>query len=232
MSEQDLFVKWIRTEFHPKNRAARAVLFEEMIIPRFREDVITLFTPWGPRYGWKNRGVMIAENDSEYRLLTHLAGLYDQIRNRAEGRQIDWVFLAADLYGTRINDLPADIVSEYFANLERVIALVLPIARFEYWSDYDVTASVYRQAIKSAIESMFCQIDENLFKRAKTTASKFQESGDPTDYLIERATEAILIEEKYHPIKISCAPRHKDDKVDLNLPRLYVVPENLMAPWL
>jgi len=56
--------------------------------------------------------------------------------------------------------------------------------------------------------------------------------GDPKEYLVERLAEAMFIETTLHPIKISCVARHKDDKVDWELPRLYFLPERLHAPWL
>ena len=124
------------------------------------------------------------------------------------------------------------MVEEYFQSLKLWVKEIVPAAEFLYWSDFQIDARPYREGMKHLFGSGFCSIDANLMTRARSTAGKMGLRSDSVEYLIERVVEAIIIEEKYRPIKISCVARYKDDKVDLELPRLYLLPENLLAPWM
>jgi len=232
MAKLSSFVKWFVMEFYPSRRVGRAVLLEEKLIPRLEEGEITFFTPWGPRYSYLERGTTIKPSDKEWLTLDYLSKSMEEIKSHAEWRKVHWIFLAADLYGTKINGLPEEAVREYFMSLQEAINEIIPQAEFQYWSEYGSIAMPYRASMSELIDSGFCQLDTDLLKRAQTTASKMQRNSDPTEYLMERAIEAMVIEEMYQPIKLSCVERYKDDKVDLGLPRLYIVPEELTAPWM
>ena len=101
----------------------------------------------------------------------------------------------------------------------------------QYWSEYDSIADPYREAMNETLSMGLCQFDGGLLQRAEATTGKMQRNSSPIAYLVERAVEAMVIEKMYQPIKLSCVARHKDDKIDLDLPRLYIVPEELTAPW-
>jgi hypothetical protein len=51
-------------------------------------------------------------------------------------------------------------------------------------------------------------------------------------YLRERICEAEMIESIYAPIKVSVVPKNKDNEVDRNLPRVYLIPPAVQLPWL
>lgn len=51
-------------------------------------------------------------------------------------------------------------------------------------------------------------------------------------YLRERIIEAEIIEQKYKPIKVSAVPKNKDNEVDRDLPRIYILPDWWEFPWL
>lgn len=227
---QDPGITWFNTQFYPDRRTCRAVRYEDGIIPRLREPHVGLFTPWGPRYSWEQRGTEILEHDKEVAVLEHLAGILREWKSIFLGKQFTWLFLGADLYGTRINHLPPAVVSEYFRSLEGWIARIIPEARLELWSDYDQIAAPLRQIITVAPGGYFSQ---SVITRAQRTAQAMQRGGDPLAYLAERLVEAAIIGMRFpRPIKISCVGRHKDDGVDGDLPRLYLVPEDLHAPWM
>ncbi len=229
MKEQDIGVKWFNAVFYPQKKTARADRYEEGILPRLREQKVTLFTPWGPRYGWENRGVDIKAGNKEVEVLNFLANLVSEWRANMPGKIFHWVFLGADLYGTRINKLPEKVVADYFANLAEWLALILPEAEFQLWSEFDELAEEYRQKVWADFNSF---VDQNLLLRADHTAQSMGKGGDPKEYLVERLAEAMFIETALHPVKVSCVARYKDDKVDWELPRLYFLPERLHAPWL
>jgi len=210
-------------------RVARSVRIEDGILPRLREHNVNLFTPWGPRYSWESRGGIIRDGDKEVSTLKFLKVIWDQLSGNMPDKSLHWTFLGADLYGTRLNGLPEDVVGEYFASLSGWLSQILPEVEFRLWSKYDSTAQPYRQRVTSSFE---LHVGPELLRRTSQTAHTMGRDGDPKAYLVERLAEAMLIEDLLHPIKISCVRRHKDDQVDANLPRLYVVPESLTAPWM
>ena len=226
MKEEDPGVKWFNTVFYPKMKTGRAVRYEEGVLPRFRKNKITLFTPWGPRYSWEKRGMFIQNKDKESEVLKFLATLLSELQNNMPGKSFRWLFLGADLYGTRINHLPEVVVANYFASFAQKLYRIIPMAEFKLWSEFDEEAGWYR------MNDVMSRISKNVLIRAKKTARAMGRNSSAEEYLTERLAEAGLIEETLRPIKISCVARLKDDDVDWELPRLYFLPEHLHAPWL
>lgn len=229
MKELDAGVKWFNTDFFPQKRTQKAQRYEDGVLPRLREPTITMFTPWGPRYNWQNRGVIIQERDKEVETLTYLVELFEEIRSNMPGKKFRWVFLSADLYGTHVNNLPTDAVDDYFASLGQWLNQLLPVAEFRLWSEFDQEAEAFRQKAREDFNRF---ISLELFARAIQTAQAMKRGSDPKVYLIERLAEAMLIEQILRPIKLSCVGREKDNEVDCELPRLYFLPECLRAPWM
>src|SRR3989344_5799754 len=149
MKEQDAGVKWFNTVFYPQRKTGRAVRYEDGILPRLREKEITLFTPWGPRYSWESRGVVIQEGDREAEVLDFLAALLGEFRQNMPDKNFRWVFLGADLYGTRINNLPVEVVASYFESLVQWLRRVLPMVEFRLWSQLDGVAEEYRRGLRA-----------------------------------------------------------------------------------
>ena len=234
MKEQDTGVKWFNTVFYPGKKTGRAVGYEDKILPRLREQHVTLFTPWGPRYDWETRGSAIREGDKEIEALDFLITIFQEWDRNMPDKNFQWIVLGADLYGTRINKLPSDAVAQYFVSLQErltISAQILPqmTMMFRLWSEFDECAQEHRDYVRTRIDGMLsCQ----LIHRAVLTAGAMQRGGDPMEYLVERIAEAMLIEKIFRPIKISCVGRHKDNEVDRDLPRLYFVPEALHSPWM
>lgn len=227
MKERDSDVKWFNTEFYPHNRVASAVRYEDGILPRLCEAEVNFFSPWGPRYSWEARGMVIEPKDREVATLQFLAGLYGEVLRGMPSKGLHWIFLCADLYGTKINDLSDEPVSEYFASLRSWLAEILPLAEFRLWSEFSNQAEPCRELVRVNLSQI---VGQSILTRAVQTSQKM--GGNATDYLVERLAEAMLIEELYHPIKVSLAPKGKDAEVDYRLPRLYLLPEDLQAPWL
>lgn len=229
MKEQDAGVKWFNTVFYPKNRKGSAVRYEDGILPRLRKDNITFFTPWGPRYDYEKRGVIVRESDREVEVLKFLTNLFAEIKKNMPDKNIQWIFLGADLYGTRINSLPEEIVRDYFSSLSRALVQLIPMVEFRLWSQFDSEAEEYREMIRVDFKDM---INQSVVYRAEETARRMKRNSSAKEYIVERIAEAMLIEATFAPIKISCVAKHKDHGVDGNLPILYLLPENLQAPWL
>lgn len=227
MREQDPGVKWFNTVFYPRAKTARAVRYEDGVMPRLREDEPRLFTPWGPRYHWQERGTEIGPDDKEIEVLIFFSQLIERWRENMPGKKFSWLFLGADLYGTRINGLPAEPVGLYFASLRLWLDEILPATEFRLWSEFDQEAETLRERIRPDLQE---RLSWSAIDRAEKTSRLM--GGAAEAYLTERLTEADLIESLYHPIKVSAVGRHKDDEVDGDLPRLYLLPERLWAPWL
>lgn len=222
-------IKWFNTVFYPKYKTARAARYEDGILTRIKENLINIFTPWGPRYSWQKRGTTIHANDKETKVLKLLQNLSYELKMNMPSKTFNWIFVGADLYGTRINTLPKHAVAEYFSSLEICIKGLFPDSSFHLWSSFDKDAESFREEVNNNFDKY---VDPRLLRRTHETAKMMNGGGDPRKYLIERISEAILMEKTFRPIKVSCAPRYKDDKVDLDLPRLYLLPEELQAPWL
>ena len=227
MREKDPGVKWFNTVFYPRQKTARAVRYEDGVLPRLRSEEVQLFTPWGPRYHWQERGVEIGSDDKEIEVLFFFSQMLARWQENMPGKKFNWLFLGADLYGTKINRLPEEPVGAYFSSLRIWLAVILPQAEFRLWSEFDSIAQPLREKIRPDLKN---RLTYTIFDRAFDASAKM--GGQAEDYLTERLTEAEVIETLYRPIKISAVGRHKDDGVDGNLPRFYFLPERLWAPWL
>lgn len=202
---------------------------EDGILPRLREQNICFFTPWGPRYSWQVRGSVIREGDNEVGTLKFLRTILDEMSPRMADKNFRWVYLGANLYGTRLNGLPRGVVSSYFGSLSKWLATLLPEIEFRLWSEFDEMAEPYRRQV---YDDFSHYMNPELLRRTALTARVMGRGSDPKAYLVERVAEALLIEEQLKPIKVSCVKPEKDAVVDVHLPRLYVVPEELRAPWM
>lgn len=198
-------------------------------MPRLRKQHINLFTPWGPRYSWQARGAVIKENDKEVETLEFCRKSLDELLEHMPTKNFRWMFLGADLYGTRLNGLPEEEIGDYFTSLSGWLAALLPEVEFRLWSEFDEMAEPYREQVRANF-NQFARPE--LLLRTTQTAQAMGRDSDPREYLTERLAEALLIESLLEPIKVSCVMRHKDDHVDADLPRLYIVPEDLTAPWM
>lgn len=229
MKETDQGVRWFNTTYYPTNKIFSAVLYEEKILPRLRQERVILFTPWGPRYSFAERGTEINSADKELEVLTFLSRIITCWKAAMPKKEFSWIFLGADLYGTRINGMDLESVSNYFDWLKLWLSELIPEATFKLWSEFDIEAETYRQNVVNNF-GQYANLD--LLERAERTAKGMGRESDAKEYLVEHFAEALLIEEKFAPIKISCVAKGKDAVVDLELPRLYFLPERLHAPWM
>ena len=224
----DKATKWFNCEFYPKNKIQRAIRYEDGILPRIKEEEIVLFTPWGPRYK-SERGTKVTKNDHEVKTLIFLKDVLKKFYENMPGKKFRWLFLGADLYGTKINRLQEDDVKSYFFELKRWVIDLIGIADFQLWSEYDVEAESFRQETRKKLKYL---ISQSIYSRAVRTANGMGKGSDAEEYLVERLAEAMLIENKFRPIKVSCVNREKDVQVDWELPVLYILPDELKNPWM
>lgn len=204
---------------------AKVARFNEGIIPRLGAKEGIFFTPLGPRYDFDLRGDEILAHHAEMKLLEFLSN-WLKTWPAEFATPTTWIFLAADYYGTDINRLPAAKVNKYFISFEeKVKSLMGSKAKFVKWSEEREKATAYRETA----QSRYSMLRARTLGRAELIAAR--KGGDAKQYLVERITEALYMEAKFKPIKISCANPQDDGDVDMHLPRLYVVPEHLRKPW-
>jgi len=209
---------------------------------RVFDPVVTLFTPWGPPY--QNRGLDIARGPEVaiIKRLVEIEKLFDGYKRRPI-----WHFLGADAYGTQVNQkngksrVNPKTASQYFAQLEALLKRNLGQCYFHLWSGIRSEASPTMMSFWKELTDDFVTelVGLELLDEARETARavnglRHRNEAQPIaiEYLRQRIFEAEMVEELWHPIKISLAPPHKDRVVDGVLPILYLVPEELRTPWL
>ena len=231
MKEEDCLVKYFINVIYPGRKKGTAIGFEDGIIPRLRKDHINFFTPWGPRYSWKERGVTINEDDKEIQLLKLFSLFLEELKSiKTIKKKINWIFLGADIYGYKINNIPEDVVKEYFSSLKYWLKQIIPESEFKLWSEFNYLSKFLRSDVSNFLtKDNWVRLDK---RNKKSNISLNPIMGSTKDYIFERLLEAYLIECLYQPVKISCAPSYKDWILDLDLPRLYITPSHLQVPWL
>ncbi len=189
------------------------------------QEPLALFTPWGPKYTYKEKGVEVGE--PEIRTLKELEGIMSYFRQEL-GIPVKWYIMLADTYGTEINGLPEDAVNAYFSNLEKEIQK-MPYFDALWWSR--TKACDRYTELESQIRSRFFDyVSPEIFEKNIGKSRKFGgDVSNATAYSVERLVEGLLIEEMYAPLKISLVAS-KNDVLDGPLRRIYVV-EN-RKPWL
>jgi hypothetical protein len=187
---------------------------------------ICFFVPWGTR--------TLGKMGPESMVLDTLSDLSAALSDLDMPNRV--MLMPADLYATEVNGLPKGIVQDY-------ISMLTPLAEkrgimVKPWSK-----------IRKENKEMYCElareitdpkIDELVSngKRARLieAASRWSNGGNSREaayrYMRERICEARIVEEKYKPIKLSAVTVEKDDVMDQQLPRIYIIPEEERFPWL
>lgn len=144
--------------------------------------------------------MLIKSEDKEVDVLRCFSDMLYEWRLRMPDKAFRWIFLGADLYGTRINGLSPEVVGIYFGSLREWLAKVMPEAEFHLWSEYDREAEECRTKIARRFQRY---VDDGLLYRATQTA-RAMGGGDPKAYLVERLAEAMFSEKRFKPVKKFC----------------------------
>lgn len=206
-------------------------VFPESIIKRLMQPNLTLFIPWGVR------------NDAPYitRKEREAMDQIDTTRNILRNRNINVniLLMPADLYALEVNSLlEPKYINAYFDQVTKEGKqrgyTVTP------WSEirrnnqkmYDTLAAQFADdALRETLPNTI--IESAVRAAGKNSGFTDEENIERAAfrYLRERACEATIIESLWQPIKLSMAPKNKDNAVDMELPRLYVLPDYLVLPW-
>lgn len=202
----------------------------------FRSQVcgngLTLFSPWGPRYGYKIRGTRIKEGDPEVRTLEEIGDVLDKLDQMGCKQRLK--LMLADKYGIDINGLPSEVVYEYFESLKEEAEKV-------FGDSIDlVTWSGICRELESEYGDLRSEVEENLgnyvnpgiMKNLIRISGRFNPDNPERaarEYAIERVTEGILVDRAEEPVKLSLVEGSKDN-LDGPLPRIYLIRNK--APWM
>jgi len=206
-------------------------ILERLLQSRKTGKPVMLFVPWGVRpQGRLGR--------SEIKALNQVQNMQQVLQRRNISAQV--LIMPADLYATEVNQqVDVTQTTEYF---EQVTSFVLSKGFLvKPWSEIrGENIYTYRQRASELtpqeLESMFkaAKIEEAIAAAARRSGyqNKHEIQQAAFAYLRERVCEAEIIESIYKPIKLSAVSKNKDNDVDRDLPRLYVIPKEFQFPWL
>ncbi|KKW10690.1 MAG: hypothetical protein UY49_C0015G0008 [Microgenomates group bacterium GW2011_GWC1_49_7] len=197
-----------------------------------KDNPLTLFIPWGvrPEGNFGSSELQALDFVQNYRQL--LTGYC--IPNNV-------LLMPADVYAIEINGYKWETTTAYFSRVwveaEKRNFQVLPwsVIRKQNRARYETVLQW-----EANPESLWRSIPKSLWYQNLLMAAyrRSAQKGDSAitkaafDYLKERIAEARVIESVYRPIKLSMVSPKKDDVVDCDLPRLYILPRNLRFPWI
>lgn len=210
-------------------------VYPEEVIARLNtsrqtDDQLTLFVPWGVRpVGRPGR--------SELTVMDRIKETQDMLRQRRINAAV--LLMPADLYATEVNCVNPKIAATYFEFIAR--AATTRGFNVKPWSEIRAENSTTYQRRKAELTEEElrnilgrAKIEEAVItatRRSGYSLRRFIEQA-AFAYLRERICEAEIIDAIYKPIKVSAVSKNKDNEVDRDLPRLYIIPENNQFPWL
>lgn len=212
-------------------------IYGKTIIDRFTistvEQPVTLFVPWGvsPLRTYSNNYDQAAlDQIKRYSLLLARYGVPNEV-----------MIMPADLYATEINRYDLDLADQYCY----AIAYEADDRGFSVkpWSKIrEQNMEQYESILRyeCSPDALPRSTPKALWYRSLLPASISRNSDRGEDavresafrYLQERISEARIIESVYAPVKLSMVTPTKDNIVDRELPRLYILEDSLRFPWL
>ncbi len=199
-------------------------IIQRLMLAAYSDNPVTIFIPWGFRaqggFGGK-----------ELEAMKWIDDILSVIRQRRITSQT--LLMPADIYAIEINNLPVNAVEEYFLTIEQEAKKrsyqVLPWSKIRNnnLQQYKVLRRKYTNEEINRILPPYI-----IISALKAAEKRGQKNDCAFAYLRERLCEAEIIEETFRPVKLSLVAKNKDEGVDLNLPRLYLLPEYLQFPWL
>ncbi|MEK9143510.1 MAG: hypothetical protein AAB481_02700, partial [Patescibacteria group bacterium] len=151
------------------------------------------------------------------------------------------LIMPADVYAIEINGDNPDRVTTYFSEI-RVAANDLGFSVQPWSAIREQNLDLYEEILQweCSPEALFRSTPKALWYDGLFPAALSRNSALGEDavhqsafrYLQERIVEARVIEAVYTPIKLSMVSKQKDDIVDRELPRVYILEKELKFPWL
>lgn len=192
---------------------------------------LNLFIPWGVR-------TLGTFGDSEIKVLDKIKILSNLLESNCKVRN-KVLIMPADIYATEVNNINPELVNRYFSE----ITTEAENRGFEVepWSDiraknrqrYEESANkLDKNEIKRILSPFIIDSAMKAAKKRSNRTSSEDIENAAFAYLRERMCEADIIEETRKPVKVSAVAKNKDNEVDRNLPRVYLIPPGEQFPWL
>lgn len=215
----------------PFNPEFPDVIIARLLKARATEEPLVLFVPWGVR-PIGNLG------QNEIRVMDRLQILKEILARK--GINPDVLLMPADLYATEVNNqVNPDRAQAYFKQVtDTAISYNF---RVKPWSiirseNIEMYLSLRETLTEEEIRKLLTghKVSEAITAARRRSGYDRQEDIESAAfaYLRERIAEAKIVEKIYEPIKVSAVAKNKDNEVDMNLPRLYIIPESEQFPWL
>lgn len=197
----------------------------------YDRQLLCLFVPWGVR----PKGEF---GDPEKAVLEKIRSLQVTLNKRGVNAQV--LIMPADLYATEVNrQVSSNEATRYFDN----VTLWSNLTGFfvKPWSEIrQNNLIVYQKRSVQLTDGEIIKIlGKNIVNEALEAAGRRSGYNDKAEieksafaYLRERICEAEIIEAVYKPIKVSAVGKNKDNGVDRELPRIYILTSELQFPWL
>lgn len=203
---------------------------QRLMNARTTNQPLTLFVPWGVRPEGK-RGTAETETMDKLKAFQYTL-VFRNIPTKL-------MLMPADLYATEVNNISKEKTDAYFTWIKELAEE----RRFSYkpWSEIRAENQTYytkraEELTRKTIEDMFipAKILEALdtARRRSGYDGRYRAEEAAFAYLRERLIEAEIVESVYKPVKVSCVTKNKDNGVDVDLPRLYCLPDESRFPWL
>jgi len=227
-------------KFHRITLAFRELLRDEKNpSPSHMQDQIPIrmwsekpaYSVWGPRYTAHIRGTKIKRDHPERDTLKELADVCKRVERTGYDMRIDLMY--ADIYGS-ISGLDKTHVEEYHQSLNDALKDHPEIkANVFKWSEFIEKNREEYESTKASVKASNGIRNGTLVKCTEIakalspciTETEAQERAK--DYLIERVTEAILINNRGQ-FKMSLSSKQMDF-METDLPRIYAL--NNAFPW-
>ena len=191
---------------------------------------LTLFIPWGVRPEGKF-------GDKELRALDTIKKYQSLLQTFSIPSTV--LLMPADIYATEVNNYQNDSANAYFTTVTK--AAEQRNFQVSPWSDIRrANRRMYDRILQgeASLEALWKTTPKSLWQSLLRAAER-RSRQDPNDvakaafdYLKERVAEARIIDAIYKPIKVSMVSPKKDDIVDRDLARLYILPRELRFPWM
>jgi hypothetical protein len=212
--------------------------FARLARARETDSPVTLFVPWGINPEWIETAEDINLNSPEAEVLGRIKAFQELLAANRIKSQV--LLMPADLYATEVNNFDSSVANSYMEWLKYLAD------KFGYetkpWSEIRQENQTEYDRLRQKITLERIEANDELrarLSKAYLTAKKrsgYETWGQQKEaalaYVTERLCEAVIVEEKYQPIKVSCVEPGKDGPLDGEIPRLYLIPDSLRFPWL
>ena len=203
---------------------------------RETQEPVTLFVPWGIKTNW--RSDMATRPRPELQVLERVADFQRMLAACNIPSQV--LIMPADVYATEVNNFDQAVADEYMSWLRQQadgygfqIKSWSEIRR-ENQARYEVLKAEYRLDKLEDNRATSVRLSSAYRTAAKRSGymSLAEQRQAGYRYVSERMIEARIVDEVYGAIKLSCVTPEKDNVVDVDLPRIYTIPDELRFPWL